>query len=118
MRKTSSYPVLLVMPPNVSVLLTCSENSTNFFIEVCCNVSVEPVTLFNELHAAGFERSIEASPLPDGSVTRVFVKHGSSFFGGCTPDERRKNLRLARKVLRRFGFSSLPMRVYSTAELL
>jgi len=106
------------MPPNVSVQLARTERSKDFCIEVHCNVAVEPVSLFNALHAAGFERSVEASPLPDGSVTRIFIKQGSSYFGQCTDDERRKNLRLARKVLKGFGFTSLAMRVYSTAELL
>ena len=106
------------LPPDVSVAFARAEHDKHWFwIEVDCNVKCEPVALFNELHEAGFKRSVEASPFPDGRVTRKFVKYGSAIHGLCTEDEVRKNMRLARSVLRRFEFARVPVNSYSQSDL-
>jgi hypothetical protein len=105
------------LPPNVSVRFARAESDNHWFwIEVFCNVSSDPIALFNELHEAGFRRTVEASPLPDGSVIRKFIKYGSHIHGLCTAQEIRSNMRLARTVLRRFGFTRVPVNVYTQSD--
>jgi hypothetical protein len=118
MRKTFHPFPFRELPPDVSVSFGKSENDKHWFwIEVECNVRCEPVALFNELHDAGFKRTIEASPLPDGIVIRKFVKRGSKIHGLCTESEVKKNMDVARTVLKQFNFHDVPVNAYSQSDL-
>jgi hypothetical protein len=77
----------------------------------------EPAALFTDLQALGWTRHTAAPPLA-GTHDVAFGKEGTGLFRGWTPGERKANLAQARRVLRRHGFTRVPVQRLDLQDLL
>ena len=108
------------MNDTTTVRFATKHPKTTNWIEVQWSVDAgEPTELFDALAEIGFVSDGFMDPPPfDGKMDRSVSKSGSGLFGGWVDEERSRFMREARAVLRRFGFTRVPVYTYSAMELI
>jgi hypothetical protein len=94
------------------------EREQTCWIELRFPTAARPQPLLDGLAAIGFvgDGMREAPPVNGVETTRV-SKSGSALFGGWTADEKKANMTEARRVLRNFGFTKVPVNALGYFDL-
>jgi len=90
-----------------------------YWLSLEVNVDNHPQALLDDLAKVGWtvSRGGSGNPLRGRETLSVAAK-GSDLFGSWTADEKKRHLASARKVLKKYGFGSVPLQKLTLAALL
>jgi hypothetical protein len=97
------------------------KNLTHWITLTYINTDPSPQTIIDALREAGWEtardRGLSDIPEIDGELTVSLSRRGSGLFTSWLPDEKKQFLSEARAILRRFGFTRVPINEWSWEDL-
>lgn len=128
---TATIPV----DERVSLTFAAQGNGSTKWIEIQFPTENPPTSMLEALAEIGFAPNPHHMRLPAYTVfahnaageyvplgyraqEEMLVKSGGGLFGGWTAEEERTNMRIARAVLRRFGFTRVPVWKKTPADMM
>lgn len=136
---TATAPAPTAIDPRTSLTFARRERSTTHWIEGEYPADARPQALFDAFAAAGwqvdpvtesipayepvdfdFDQPVGQQVIPRGYKVREFAltKPGTDLFTDWTQQEKAANMRQARGLLRRFGFTRVPVWTKTLADML
>lgn len=124
-----SHMTTTTVDPRVSLLFASKGASRTKWIEVTFPTDAEPSDMFDDLRAAGWvyddyglpptqARDDNFKSLGYAEQFAVFTKKGTDLFVGWTDAEKTANMAEARSILRKYGFSRVPVWKKTLADML
>jgi len=104
--------------PETGLCFQSKDRGTNW-ISISYEVGDEATeALIADLKAAGWGSQFRDAPPIQNIAETNLTKAGSGLFGGWTEEEKKQNMKEARAILRRHGYSGVPVQRLSWQDLI